>query len=157
MNELINNKKKSEVLAEAIAKKGFGDVITHSEIEELIQEKYGTSKYQSEISRAKKILLKRYHRSIESVRGDGYRLIMPDDYAKQSLGFYKKGFRSMQRGVDVLENAPIKDMSADGYAAHRRVQDRTTILIASMKGAQTELIELSKSKSYFDPDLIGRK
>lgn len=157
MNELIENKKKSEILAEKIASKNYGEAITHKEIEDIIGEKYDSSKYRSELARAKRILLKQYHICIESIRGDGYRLISPDDFTKESLRHYKRGFNSLQRGADVLENAPVKDMTADGVAAYRRVHDRSIILLASMKGAQTELKMLARSESLLSPSVTNRR
>ena len=38
MNELINNKKKVELLVDAITAKNYGDVILHKDIEDIIQE-----------------------------------------------------------------------------------------------------------------------
>lgn len=144
MNELIGNKKKSEILAEYISGLGYGAVLHHSDIENIIMERYGTSKYKSEISRAKKILLKEYNRQIDSIRGDGYRVIKPDDFVPQALGFYRRGFNEMQKGVDTLENAPIKDMTEEGRSIHTRVYDRSVILLASMKGASAELKALTR-------------
>lgn len=157
MNELIENKKKSEILAETIASMSYGDVITHKEIENIIEEKYGSSKYRSELSRAKRILLKEHNKCIESIRGDGYRIISPDDFTTESLRHYRRGFNSLQRGADVLENAPVKDMTADGVAAYRRVYDRSVLLLASMKGAQTELKVLARPESLISPRATNRQ
>ena len=85
MNELIRNKKKSEILADYIATLNYGDVILHSEIENIIEEKYGTPKYNAEIARTKKLILRKYHKIIENIRGDGYRIIKADDFVSHSL------------------------------------------------------------------------
>ena len=157
MNELIENKKKSEILAEKIAAMDYGTVLLHSEIEAIIQEKHGTAKYASEISKTKKIILKQYHKVIESVIGDGYRIIEPDCFIDHSLKHYKKGFNELQKGVDTLSNAPVKNMTTEGRQAFRRVYDRSVILAASMQGARAEIKALAKRQSSFDPELIGRR
>lgn len=47
MNEVIENKKKSEVLAEKINELNYGDVLTHEQIASLIEEHYPSNKYTS--------------------------------------------------------------------------------------------------------------
>lgn len=157
MNELIETKKKSEILAEEIFNRGYGNVITHKEIENIIQEEYGSKKYNSEIARTKKIALKKYNRCIESIRGDGYRIISPDDFTTHSLKHYKRGFKELQKGKDVLDYAPTKDMSQEGLITYRRVNDRSVLLVAAMEGAKAELKSLNRAKSLLDPDNINRK
>lgn len=157
MNELIESRKKSEILAEEISMREYGEAITHEEISKLIDEEYGTYKYNSEISRAKKIALKKYNRCIESVRGDGYRVVKPDDFTSHSLKHYKRGFNELQKGKDVLDNAPTGDMTPDGLTTFRRVYDRSVLLISSMQGAKAELVSLTREKSPFSPDRINRQ
>ena len=156
MNELIGKERKAEILAKKISEMQYGDVITHTEIEMLIQEKRGNPKYNATISKARKILLDKYKKSIENIRGDGYRLIQPDDFIHSSLNHYRKGFKSIQRGYKVLENAPVDDMTSDGKVTYRLVKDRSLVLLASMKGASAELKTLSR-RNPFDPALVGRK
>ena len=156
MNELIENRKKSEILAEYISGLNYGDVLLHPTIEKIISEKYGTSKYNSEITRAKKIILKKYNKMIDSVRGDGYRVIKPDDFVVHSIKFYKRGFNEMQKGMDTLENAPIKNMSEDGKETYKRVYDRSVILLASMQGAKAELKALSR-RNPLAPELVAQR
>ena len=157
MNELIENKKKSEILAEKIAAMDYGTVLLHSEIEAIIQEKHGTAKYASEISKTKKIILKQYHKVIESVIGDGYRIIEPDDYCYQFYKHFKRGTNTIQKGHEILTNAPYKEMTAEGKEVYRRVRDRGIILMAAMQGAKAEIKTLAKKQSPFDPELIGRR
>ena len=145
MNEVLKNKKKSEVLASEIKELHYGDVITHSQISELIDEDYPSTKYSSTITKAKKILEKDgiY---LESIKGDGYRIVEPDNVVNHSLKHYKRGFNEMKKGYDTLANAPIKDMSIEGRDTYRRVYDRAVTLSASMKGAVVELKTLGQSK-----------
>lgn len=146
MNEVIENKKKSEVLAERISELAYGDFISHEQIATLIEEPYGTNKYGSTIAKAKKLLLKKYNKAIENVIGDGYRIVNPDDFVQQSLKHYKRGFVQMQKGYDTLANAPVKDMTEEGRAIYTRVHDRAVILQASMRGASIELKTLGQKK-----------
>ncbi len=146
MNGIIENKKKSEVLVEKINGLNYGDVITHQQIALLIEEEYPSGRYNSTITKAKKILLKKYNKSIENIHGDGYRVVNPDDFVNQSLKHYKRGFNEMQKGYDTLEYAPTKDMTKEGRDTYRRVHDRAITLAAAMKGASVELRTLGQKK-----------
>lgn len=141
MNEMIENKRPSEVLCEKILQLNYGELITHAEISSIIKEEYGSMKYNSVIQNTKKRLLKN-QRAIESIRGQGYRVVEPDAFVDLSLGHYKKGFKEMQKGSDTLRFAPAKDMSIEGRNTYHRVQDRANALQAVLNGACVELKEL---------------
>lgn len=146
MNEVIENRKKSEILAEKLNELKYGDFISHEQIASVIEEPYGTNKYSSTIAKTKKLLLKKYNRAIENVVGDGYRVTSPDDFVQQSLRHYKRGFNEMQKGYDTLTYAPTKDMTKEGREAYRRVHDRAITLAAAMKGVSVELRTLGQKK-----------
>lgn len=152
MNEIIENKTKSEILAEKLNDLNYGDFISHNEIASVIEEPYRTNKYASVIAKTKKILLKKYNKTIENVIGDGYRLVNPDDFVQQSLKQYKRGFSQMQKGYNTLEHAPTKDMTPEGLDTYRRVHDRAITLQAAMKGVSTELKTLGQKKHPFLPE-----
>jgi hypothetical protein len=148
MNELIKNKKKSEILAETINGLQYGDVLLHTSISEIIKEPYGSTRYRSTIQKAKKILLNNFGKTIESVIGDGYRVVNPDDFVDDSLRQYKRGFKAMQKGADILKKAPVNQMSEEGRERYRRVYDRAVILEASLKGESVTLRSLATKKKH---------
>lgn len=154
MNELVENKKKSEVLAEVFAGLNYGDVIKHEEISRFIETPYPSSKYMSTVQAAKKVLLNEYGKSLESIHGDGYRVVNPDDYVTHSLRHYKRGFNEFQKGSDLLGHAPVNDMTTEGREAYRRVNDRAVILQASIKGAVVELKTLGEKRHPFLPQYV---
>ena len=157
MNEIIENKRKSEVLAEMIATLNYGDVIFHKDISCLIEEKYPSPKYNTTVQKCKKILLEKYSRTIECVRGDGYRVVNPDDFVENSLQHYKRGFNEVKKGHDILSHAPVKDMTKEGRESFRKVYDRSVILQAHLKGVSVELKTLATKQHPFDPELIGKR
>lgn len=148
MNEIIENKKKSEILAEKLDEMNYGDVITHQQISAVIRTDYPSNKYTSTIAKAKKILLKKYNKAIENIPSDGYRVVAPDDFVRQSLKHYKRGFNEMQKGFDHLEHAPVENMSIEGRDTYMRVHDRAIILQASMQGVKAELKTLSGKRKH---------
>ena len=148
MKELLENKKKSEVLAEKIKTLNYGDIITHEQIAKAIDEEYPSNKYSSTIAKAKRILASEgvY---LENIIGDGYRVVEPDNVVDHSLKHYKRGFNEMQKGFKTLANAPINNMTEEGKATYRRVYDRAVTLSASMQGAAVELKTLGKKNHPF--------
>ena len=146
MNEIIENRKKSEILAEELSKMSYGDFIPHGQIASIIEELYGSNKYSTTIAKARKILLKKYNKAIQNIVGDGYRVVNPDDFVQQSLKHYKRGFNEMGKAHDTLTYAPVQDMTPEGRDTYRRVYDRAVKLQAAMKGASVELKTLSKKK-----------
>lgn len=147
LNELINNKKKSEILATEISKLNYGDTILHTQIAKIIEVEYPSNKYTTTIRKARRILLKKGI-VLENIVGDGYRLVQPDDFVDQSLRHYKRGFNEMQKGYDTLNAAPTDKMTQEGLNRFRRVYDRSVSLQASMKGVSVELKELSGKKKH---------
>lgn len=145
MNEVLDNKKKSEILAEKIKELKYGDIISHEQISIIIDEKYPSNKYTTTISKARKILLKNGV-CLESIIGDGYRVVEPDNFVEHSLKHYKRGFNEMQKGYDTLEYAPTKDMTPEGRDTYRRVHDRAITLTAAIKGASVELKTLGQKR-----------
>lgn len=148
MNEIIENKTKSEILSEKINELNYGDVITHQQIASVIRTEYPSNKYTSTIAKAKKILLKKYNKAIENIPGAGYRVVAPDDFVHQSLKHYKRGFNEMGKGYEVLEYAPVENMSIEGKDTYIRVHDRAIILRASMADAKAELKTLSGKRKH---------
>ena len=84
MNEIIENRKKSEILAERLNELNYGDFISHEQIASIIEEDYPSNKYSTTIAKTKKILLKKYNKTIENISGDGYRLTNPVSYPVQA-------------------------------------------------------------------------
>lgn len=149
MNEVIENKKKSEILAEKLNELSYGDFISHGQIATIIEEPYGSNKYSTTIAKARKSLLKKHNKAIQNIVGDGYRVVNPDDFVQQSLKHYKRGFTEMGKAHDTLEYAPVGDMTPEGRDTYRRVYDRAITLQAAMKGAAVELKTLGKKKHPF--------
>ena len=148
MNEVLNNKKRSEILAEEIKKMNYGDILSHELISNIIKVEYPSNAYRTTISKTKN-LLKEHGYFLESIIGDGYRIVEPDNVVNHSLKHYKRGFNELGKGYETLRNAPAKHMSKEGLEVYRRISDRAVTLNAAMKGASVELKTLSKKNHPF--------
>lgn len=152
-NNPTEAKKPQEILAETILDRGYGEVISHEEIERIIGvPKKNRDKYNQIVQTAKKILFNQYGKKLESVRKVGYRFIKPGDYVTSSLGHYKRGFKEIKKGKDTLDLAPVNDMTVEERATYTRVHDRSIILHASMEGAMCELKALGKKSHPLLPN-----
>ena len=142
---IMKNKKKSELLAEYIQTLHYGDIITHEQIAGSIDVQYKSNQYATLISQTRKIL-QQHGIFLEIIKGNGYRVVEPDNVVNESLKHYKRGFTAMQKGYDTLNYAPTKDMTPEGREIYRRVHDKAITLTASMKGATVELKMLGNKK-----------
>lgn len=144
MNELKNNREKAEILSEFLFSQGFGNIILHSEIETEIDCDKDSGQYGSIIHKTKKLLLEKHHMALQNVRGQGYKIVSPDDFTDYALGYYRRGIGTINRGKKHLENAPTEHMSKDALDVYRRVNDRAITLEAAMRGASVELKTLAR-------------
>lgn len=143
MNELVNKKEKWEALYNYIVKMEYGSMILHNEIELIINESHDSLRYNSIITKIKKKLVESC-KAIKSVRGQGYTVVNPDDYTDMSLKHIKSGFKQIDKGYKILQNAPVNQMSKEGLQRHRHVADRAMSLQAMVAGGCTELKLLNK-------------
>lgn len=151
MNKLLNNQEKWLILYNHIVGLNYGDTILHNEISNIIQEDLNSSKYYSIINKTKKQLLK-VGKTIKSILGQGYIVVKPDDYTDLSLKHIKSGFNQITKGYEVLQYAPVNQMSKEGLQNYRRVADRAMTLNAMVAGGCTELKMLNKKQSKILPN-----
>ena len=143
----LTKQEKVKALVELFINKGYGETVKHFDIAAAIKESYGSRNYNQIVSRAKKELLES-GRMIKNVWKVGYQVVNPDDYTGESVRRIVRGARQIDRGVQILENAPVKDMSQDGIQRYNTVRDRTCILQASMHGARVEIKMLNAKRPH---------
>lgn len=128
-----------------LASAEYGDTITHNRLAEIAGVREGSEAYRNIMARVQKKMLDHGH-AVENVRGVGYRVLDPDDYSGVSVRLAVSGARRIDRGVKVLRNAPLQDMSADGRARYNTVNDRMMILQAAVTGAKVEITMLESKR-----------
>lgn len=143
MNELIKQKEKWEVLFAKVSSMQYGEVISHSEIADIVQEKYRSQAYQTVIDKAKWKLLE-VGKTIRSVRGQGYRVLEPDNYTDYSLKYMQQSLVSVKKSDKIQRYAPVDKMSFEQQSIHRQVSDRMSVLKAHMSGTSIEVKMLAK-------------
>ena len=141
----LTKQEKVKALVEAFANESYGTTLEHFKIAAIIGEGYGTPKYQEIVTRAKKELLDS-GKMIASVHGIGYRLVYPDEYTDQSARCVVSGARRIDKGVHILDSAPVKDMTQMGAQKYNTVADRMRIMQAAVHGAKVEIKMLTAKR-----------
>lgn len=144
----MDDKRPHEKIVERALSMEYGDILTHEEAENICEMPHNSMKYYNIMGRAKREL-ERLGKALKSVSGVGYEVVRPDEYADIAVKKIKLGFSSMDRGRVILENAPERDMSADGLAQYRKVADRTVSLMASMRSGMKDIRRLQDGKGTF--------
>lgn len=132
---------KGEALAEVIRSMGYGDVLRYQEIERAVDERRGTSRYYSAISKAKKIV-EAEGKMIVRIGGGDYALAHPGDYVSEYRREVNNAARRVRHGGKILAGAPTKDMTRDELTAYQQVCDFHHKLAASIDGSRTEVRRL---------------
>lgn len=130
-----------------IANRPYGETITHDEIAEISETKKDTRDYWYLMSKVQKKLVDHGH-IVTNVRGIGYRVVDPDDYSAVSVNHAVKGAKLIDKGVKVLRNAPLSDMSDIGRQRYNTVNDRMVILQAAVTGAKVEITMLESKRPH---------
>lgn len=141
----LNRQEKIKALVDAFMREPYGVTFEHFKIASIIGEPYGSKKYADTVFGAKKELLNS-GRMITSVHGVGYRVVFPDEYTDQSAKCVVSGARRIDKGVHILENAPVKDMTQSGMQRYNTVTDRMRIMQAAIHGAKVEIKMLAKKR-----------
>lgn len=104
---IMKNKKKSELLAEYIQTLHYGDIITHEQIAGSIDVEYKSNQYATIISQTRKIL-QQHGIFLEIIKGNGYRVVEPDNVVNESLKHYKRCLLQCKKGMIRLIMPPQK-------------------------------------------------
>ena len=141
----MNKQEKVKALVDLLINESYGTTIEHFKIAAHIEERHGTTKYNEIVQKAKKEL-EDSGKMIANVWGVGYRVVPPDEYPDQSVKRVNIGVRHIDRGVRILENAPVKDMTSFGVQRYNALMDKSRILQAATHGAKVELKMLNAKR-----------
>lgn len=144
-NDILNRQEKVKALVDAFSNEEYGATIEHWIIADIIEEVVGTQQYRDIVDKAKKELLDS-GKMITSVYKVGYRVVNPDEYTDQSARCVVSGARRIDKGVRILNNAPVKDMTQYGVQKYNTISDRVRILQAAVCGAKVEVKMLNSKR-----------
>lgn len=140
-------KKAVDKVCEVFDSKRYGETVPHTELAEAASLRWKDKEYRYLMSAVGKKMLET-GRMIESVHGVGYRLVEPDKYSTKSVDCVLSAGRKLDKGVKILDNAPIGDMTSDGVQRYNNVRDRMTILQAHVTGAKVEINMLDGKRKH---------
>jgi len=139
--------KATEKACDVFADKQYGETVTHGELVAAAGLRRVDKDYRYLMSAVAKKMLET-GRMIESVHGVGYRLVEPDKYSTKSVDCVLSAGRKLDKGVKILDNAPVGNMTQDGVQRYNNVRDRMTILQAHVAGAKVEINMLDGKRKH---------
>ena len=142
----MERKEAIDALVAAVEEMEYGSVMSFRDIGHIIGKSYGDRAYNDILQAARKRLIATGH-MIVNVRGIGYKVCQPDDYTGEGVRLMRQGAKRIDRGVKIMDHAPVKDMSPAAREAHNRVNDRMRMLQAAMSGASVEIHMLGTNKN----------
>ena len=149
------------VVYDAITKLNYGDQITFDQLEKLIDTR-DRNRIHRAVGRCNQVLTREgVPKVLGNIRGTGYRVLEPGDYAPQALNHQKQARRRMSNAVDLMRTAPLNDMTpGQRHWAHQV----TMVLIDNelrlknqenwRKNAETRLRELEHRAGIVEPMII---
>lgn len=143
----MNRKEAIDTLVKAIEERNYGDVISFDDIGKIINQKYGSVKYNDILQSARKQLITTGH-MIVNVRGIGYKVCYPDNYTVEGIRYMRQGAQRIDRGTKILNHAPVNDMSQNAREAYNRVNDRMNRLQAVIASSSVEIHMLDARDSH---------
>lgn len=129
---------RAKALAEYIVSKGYGTIIHYQEIEGVINERRGTSRYYSSIAAAKKEL-ESMGKAVKPIGGGDYQILYPGDYSGAYCREVRLANKRIKHGGKILEGAPTTDMAPEELVSFNKVRDFHVSLQARMAGSVVEV------------------
>lgn len=142
----MERKEAIDALVAAVEAMDYGAVMSFRDIGHIIGQQYGSMRYNDILQAARKRLVATGH-MIVNMRGIGYKVCNPDDYTGEGVRLMRQGAKRIDRGVRIMDHAPVKDMSPAAREAHNRVNDRMRLLQAAMSGASVEIHMLGTNRN----------
>ena len=141
----MERKEAIDALVKAVEEMDYGDVMTFQDIGHIIHRRYGEGTYNDILQAARKRLIAAGH-MIVNVRGIGYKVCPPDEYTGEGVRHVRQGARRIDRGMKIMDHAPVQDMTPAARENHNRINDRMRTLQAAMAGASVEIHMLGKNQ-----------
>ena len=143
----MTKQERIKTVVDYIANLPYGEIITHDKLAYIADVKQKSQDYRDIMFRAAKRLIDHGH-IIKNIRGVGYQVIDPDDYSALSVKHAVRGAKLIDKGVKVMRNAPVSDMTQEGRTRYNAVNDRLTILQAAVTGAKVEITMLESKRPH---------
>lgn len=86
-----------EELVDFMSTYEYGTVFEHNAISHTLDVPKNSTKYKTSITKLKKLMLEK-GKMLENIRGVGYRIVNPSDYAGKAINQYKLGFNRLTKG-----------------------------------------------------------
>jgi hypothetical protein len=125
-----------------------GDVLTFTALAEELgigeEGEAGRGRVRQAVASARKSLLRDHHRALVAVRGEGYRVALPGEFAGIAQDQTDKGQRQISGALATITYAPEADMSPAELTRHRAVGVAVRNLNNRLTSAEQRLADLEE-------------
>lgn len=148
------------IIAEKVSQAPYGDVLTFTELckaLDVADDDGGRARVRQSVSAARPLLLHDHARALVAVRGKGYRVAQPGEFAGIATDYRRRADRSMSTALANIEHAPVNDMTPEELKRHRAVGIVVRNLVNRMTSAEQRLADLEKAVFGDGPTIIPGK
>lgn len=141
------------IVTELAAEAKAGDILTFTQLAEALGVDEGDrSQVRQAVSAARQTLLTRHHRALVAIRGTGYRVALPGEFAGLAEGHKDRASNQIAKALAVVENAPESEMSPAELKRHRAVSLVMRNLNNRLTSVESRLADLEEA--IFGPEPV---
>ena len=145
------------IVAELAATAQFGDVLTYARLAEAISvtdDTAGRGQIRQAVAAARPLLLTDHGRALVAVRGKGYRVALPGEFAGIAQDHRRRADTQITRALAIINHADMSGASED----ERRRFDAVGVVIRNLHGrmsaAEQRLADLEEAVFGAGPKVI---
>lgn len=133
------------IIAERAAAEQYGTVLTFAELAAELgaaDNEAGRALVRQSVSAARPLLLRDYSKALVAVRGHGYRVAEPGEFAGIAQEHRGRADRSLHRALATVDHAPVEHMTQAERARHNAVSTVLHNVVSRMTAAEKRLADL---------------
>lgn len=146
-----------KLLVAALCEAPYGHELTHSEAAEIMHVKPQSGRYYRQMQRARSVLRDSYRREVETVNGQGYRLVQPDEFNRRARREVQLGNRRHRHAAKVLIAAPAELLTAEQNARNADALAKVGQLVAFGKSTLRDTRPSLPAPKIETPKMIEAK
>lgn len=150
-NEQMERRK---AIVGAITSANYGDVFEHDELLRISGIEDKNSKAYRYMMAAVKRECEKAGKALIAIPGTGYRIITPGEYSVQAARRARLGMNQINKGVRLLQHAPVEQMTADERGDYNTVAGGLNA-IAGAVSMRTAEVEVAARRALMAAQISG--
>jgi hypothetical protein len=134
------------VVLDELLKLSPGESVSHDTLAALLDAS-SMAKVHSAARRARRELWRSYHRSVENVRGEGYRMLHAQEHRRQADAYRSRGRRQVGQALSVVKATNLSELDSAEREWTVKVETGLTLLGTAMDDV---MIKVQRQRDDFD-------